>query len=459
MGTRRPNVVFIVTDNQSPWTMGCYGNDEILTPNLDRLAAQGTRFANAYCVNPVCSPNRATNLTGLIPSQHGVHNWLGQEKPSAQMGPDAYCTIREFSNLPQLLADADYECGLSGKWHLGDSLHPQLGFTYWFTKPYGHTGSFYNSEAIWNGTVYTEPRYMTDVIAEHAEDFLRNTRLPFFLYVGFNGPYGLDQDLRRVHRNRWTEYYADKELRCFPREEVHPWLVNNRDVINNVQAMRNYAAAVSGVDDGVGRILETLASLGLAEDTLVVFTADHGLSGGHHGFWGMGDHSRPLHMFDPHLNVPLLFRHPTTVPAGAVCETMTCNYDLFPTLLDYLGIHAPEAAPAGLPGKSYAPVLRGEHCKPPEQEVVFHEYENTRTVRTRTWKLTRRRPVGPDELYNLIEDPGERTNRIDDPAAAEARDDLDARLTRFFETFADPQYDLWRGGRSKAGLMLDVKPG
>ena len=453
MSTRRPNVVFIITDNQSPWTMGCYGNDEILTPSLDRLASQGMRFENAYCVNPVCSPNRATNLTGLIPSRHGVHNWLGSEKPSAQMGPDAYCTIREFPNLPELLNEAGYDCGLSGKWHLGDSLHAQLGFRYWFSKPYGSTQSFYNSEAIWNGEVYTEPRYMTDVISEHAVDFLRQADRPFFLYVGFNGPYGLDQDLRNIHRNRHTAYYADKDLKCFPREDVHPWLVNNHDVINNPQAMRNYACAVSGVDDGVGVILQSLDELGLAEDTLVIFTADHGLSGGHHGLWGMGDHSRPLHMFDPHLNIPLLFRLPGRIPTGAVAGGMTCNYDLFPTLVDFLELDVSPKTVDGLPGRSYAPVLHGE-TSGPENEFVFHEYENTRTVRSRSWKLTRRHPTGPDELYDLSNDPDERNNLMDDPGASAVRRELEQRMAEFFGRHVDPEYDLWQAGRTKAGRML-----
>ncbi len=454
------NLVFIITDNQSPWTLGCYGNEEILTPNLDRLAAEGIRFVNAHCVNPVCSPNRATNLTGLIPSAHGVHNWLGTEQPSAQMGPDAYCTIEEFPNLPRLLADAGYTCGLSGKWHLGDSLHPQLGFSYWFTLPYGHTASFYNAEAIWNGSVYTEPRYMLDVIAEHAVDFLRNAAegpAPFFLYVGFNGPYGLDRDLRGVHRNRHTAYYSDKELRCFPREDVHPWLVNNRDVINNVQAMRNYAAAVSGVDDAVARVLEALEQLGAANNTLVVFTADHGLNGGHHGMWGMGDHSRPLHMFDPHLNVPLLFRHPGRIPPGLVCELPTCNYDLLPTLLDYLGVPEPGSSQSLRPGRSYAPALAGGGTLDWGDRPLFHEYENTRTVRTREWKLTRRHPSGPDELYNLAEDPGERINRIADPATTAVRERLDLLLEEFFKRYAVSEYDLWKNGRSKAGRMLDTE--
>ena len=119
-----PNIIFIMTDNQGAWTLGCHGNPDIRTPNIDQLADGGIRFSNAYCVNSVCSPSRATFFTGLTPSQHGVHSYLGGEKPDSQMGPDAYCTIREFANLPRILSDTGYDCGLSGKWHLGDSMTP-----------------------------------------------------------------------------------------------------------------------------------------------------------------------------------------------------------------------------------------------------------------------------------------------------------------------------------------------
>ncbi len=446
----RPNIVFIITDNQSPWTMGCYGNDEIRTPNCDRLADEGVRFTNAFCVNPVCSPNRATCMTGLIPSQHGVHNWLGGEKPDAQVGPDAYCTIAEFATLPQILADEGYSCGMTGKWHLGDSLHPQLGFEYWFAKPRGHTRSFYDSEAIWGGEIYREPRYYLDAIADHAVDFLEHHHeQPFFLYVGYNGPYGLDQDMRDGHRNRHAEYYADKPLTCFPRGEIHPWLVQNRDCINNETTMRSYASAVSGVDDGVGTILATLDELGIVNNTLVIFTADHGLCAGHNGMWGMGDHSRPRHMFQQNLRIPLIFRHPEAITAGGVVEEMRCNYDFFPSMLDYLGL----SQRGELPGRSYAPALRGEKLAR-DEEIVFHEYEETRSVQTPQWKLIRRHPDGPDELYDMINDPGERVNLIDHPDCADVQADLDARLTDFFATYADPEYDVWAGGRTKAGKLI-----
>ena len=449
-----PNIVFVITDNQSPWTLGCYGNEEILTPNTDRLAQEGIRFTNAFCSNPVCSPNRATCLTGLIPSQHGVHNWLGTEQPDAQVGPNAYCTIKEFTTLPEILAAEGYTCGLSGKWHLGDSLNPQLGFSYWYAKPKGHTESFYNAETIWQGKVFTEPGYYLEAITDHAVDFLQQERAgPFFLYVGYNGPYGLDHDLRTGHRNRHAAYYADKKLHCFPREEVHPWLKQNRDCINNEVAIRSYAAAVSGVDDGVGRLMETLAGLKLEHNTLVVFTADHGLCAGHHGFWGMADHGCPLTMFEENLRVPLILRHPARIPAGRVCETMTCNYDFFPSLLDYLKPKTQLPECPELPGRSFAPALLGDQLDW-QEEIVFHEYENTRCVRTVRWKYIRRFPAGPDGLYDLQNDPGERENLIDQPPHGAVQQDLSARLAAFFERYAEPKYDLWRGGISKAGRTI-----
>ncbi|MCY3870645.1 MAG: sulfatase-like hydrolase/transferase [Gemmatimonadetes bacterium] len=446
-----PNVVFIMTDNQGAWTLGCYGNPDIQTPNIDRLANEGIRFSNAYCVNSVCSPSRATFMTGLIPSQHGVHCYLGGEKPDAQMGPDAYCTIREFANLPRVMADAGHVCGLSGKWHLGDSLRPQEGFSYWFTRPKGHTTTFYDDEWIWQNRVYTEPRYTTEAITEHALDFLRqNHHQPFFLYVAYNGPYGLGTSMLETHLNRHTEYYADKELPSFPREPVHPWLRSNRDMINNPVSIRGYAAAVSGVDDGVGEITNALKEYGLEEDTLVIFTADQGWCGGHHGMWGMGDHSRPLHTFEETIHIPLIFRQPGRIPSGRVFEGRTCNYDFFPSVLDHLELRNRIADNPNLPGTSYAPALTGEEIT--WNNEIFHEFENTRLVRNDRWKYTWRHPDGPDELYDMQADPGERNN-LANRSHATVINECRNRIQNFLNQYADPQYDLWRGGRSKAGRI------
>ncbi len=279
------NVVLILTDNHAPWTLGCYGNPDIRTPNIDRLAARGMLFSRCYSSNAVCSPTRATYLTGLMPSQHGVHNWLTGGR--LQIGPQAKSTIEEYRTLPEILAEAGYVCGLSGKWHLGDNLRPQEGFTYWITKPHGHTTAFYNVPIIENGRIRQEPKYTTDLWTEHGIRFIEQNRdRPFFLLLAYNGPYGLGGSLHRPARNRHAAYYADKTLDSFPREKPHPWLRSNRQYINDIRAIRRYAAEVSGIDDGVGQILQRLERLGLTKRTLVIFTADQGLCGGHHGMWG-----------------------------------------------------------------------------------------------------------------------------------------------------------------------------
>jgi arylsulfatase A-like enzyme len=183
----RTNLVLIVADNQGAWTLGCYGNPEIKTPHIDRLASEGMRFTRAFSPNGVCSPTRASLLTGLMPSQHGVHSYLGANE--AQLGPDAYCTIREFRTLPKTLSLAGYRCGLVGKWHLGANETPQEGFTSWVTMPHGHTTTFYDAEIIDDGKVRKEPQYLTGFWTDRAVQFLEQKHeQPFFLYLAYNGP-------------------------------------------------------------------------------------------------------------------------------------------------------------------------------------------------------------------------------------------------------------------------------
>jgi arylsulfatase A-like enzyme len=452
---RRPNVVLIMTDNQPSWTLGCYGNREILTPNIDRLAREGTLFTRCFSSNAVCSPTRATWLTGLLPSQHGVHCYLRANE--AQIGPDAYSTIEEFVTLPEILAGRGYTCGLSGKWHLGGNERPQEGFTYWVTKPDGHTSTFYGARVIESGRIRPEPAYLTDFWTDHGLRFIEQNRdRPFFLFLAYNGPYGLGASLQRTAGNRHAAYYADKELKCFPREPVHPWLKENRQYIGNLTAMRRYAAEISGVDDGVGRVLETLDRLGLKDNTLVVFAADQGLCGGHHGMWGMSDHSRPLHTYDETCHIPLIWRHPAGIPAGRRSDLMASNYDFLPTILSYLDLRDRLPAQPRGPGRDYSAALRGRSQQ--WENVTFFEFENTRMVRTPQWKYTRRFPDGPDELYDLRNDPGERVNLVARPEHAEVREQLAARLEAFFARYVDPKYDLWHGGGSKTLLLTSKQP-
>ena len=447
---RRANIVLIMTDNHGAWTVGCYGNPDIKTPYIDRLAKQGLRFTEAFSSNAVCSPTRATYLTGLIPSQHGVHCYLSRDE--AQMGANAYSTIEEFRTLPEILAEQGYTCGLVGKWHLGKNMHPQEGFSYWITMPHGGTRTFYNAEVIEGGKVRTEPGYLTDLWTKNATSFIeQNKSRPFFLFLSYNGPYGLGSSLNKPARNRHAAYYANKELPSFPREPMHPWLHNNKQFLNNVHAMRRYACELSAIDDGVGEVMYTLKKLGLDEDTLVIFTADQGWAGGHHGIWGMGDHTRPLHAFDSTMHIPLIFRHLGFIPAGRQCNLMTSNYDLLPTVLSYLGLSGEIPDNPKLPGRDYSAILKGRRLE--WDNVVFYEFENVRAIRTAEWKYVERYPDGPHELYNLKTDTGERFNLYGQPKQADIQKELRARLYQFFNCYADPKYDLWRGGRSKTRLL------
>ena len=161
-------------------------------------------------------------LTGLVPSQHGVHCFLAGG--GLQVGPEARCTLDEFTSLPEVLHDAGYSCGLVGKWHLGDNLHPQEGFDdYWITMPHGGTSTFYDAPIIENGEIRNEPKYLTDLWTEHAVKFIdqqgRRDK-PFFLFLAYNGPYSLGRLLLRDGRNRHAEYYADKETAVVSADEA-----------------------------------------------------------------------------------------------------------------------------------------------------------------------------------------------------------------------------------------------
>jgi arylsulfatase A-like enzyme len=443
------NLVLILTDNHGSWTLGTYGNRDIRTPNIDRLARAGMLFENVFSSNAVCSPTRATLLTGLLPSQHGVHRYLAAG--GLQVGPGARSAIAEFRTLPEILAGAGYVCGLSGKWHLGDNMRPQAGFTFWVTMPHGGTTTFNDAEVIEDGKVRREPTYLTEYWTRRGIEFIETHRdRPFFLFLSYNGPYGLGPSMLEAPRNRHAAYYADKTLASFPREPPHPWLKTTRNLLGNPTAMRRYAAEISAIDDGVGEILAALRRFGLERNTLVVFTADQGLAGGQGGFWGMGDHTEPITAFDWTMRVPLIFHRPGSIAAGRRHKQLVSNYDLFPTIIDYLGLsrEMPSSPPA--PGHSFAPVLRGAPAR--DEDAVFYEFENVRAIRTLRWKYIERLRQEPNELYDLRTDPEERRNLTDRPEQGAVKAELRDRLHRYFNRYADPKWDLWRGGRSKTNL-------
>jgi arylsulfatase A-like enzyme len=452
---RRPNIVLIVTDNHGAWTLGCYGNREIRTPNIDGLASEGMRFTRAYCAHTLCSPSRATILTGLLPSQHGVHYCPPEPdvKPEELSRPSL---IGEFETLPRILSQSGYVCGLTGKWHLGDYLRPQEGFRTWYTLAGGHTLTFDNARVVWQGQVRTEPLYLTEAITDHAVEFIQQNRSePFFLLLTYNGPYGVSSCFTQSHQNRHTAFYADKPLTSFPREQVHPWQKYRRELINNDVAIRGYAAAVSGVDDGVGRVLKTLTDLGLDKETLVIFTSDQGFNGGHGGMWGMGEHTFPVNTREPTVRIAFIARQPGRIPAHSVSDRMISTYDFLPTLLHYVGLGDKMPTSPRRPGRDFTPLLEGKTIA--WDDVIFHDFDTTRMIRTPRWKYTRRYPSGPDELYDMERDPEERHNLIDQPETEDIQKQLRSALEKFFDKYADPKYDRTRNGKTKVEHDLSFR--
>ncbi len=463
----RPNVLLILTDNQSPSLIGAYGNREILTPNIDRLASQGTLFTRAFATSGVCSPARATLLTGLIPSRNGVHNGLPE-----RFAVPGYSAIEEFRNLPQTLADAGYVTGLVGKYHLGDSEKPQLGFGSWVTFSGGHTESFVKQAVVDNGRTFdvaASGEHLTDFWTRRAVDFInaQSGKQPFFLMLSYNGPYVLPPtvlDAPNTRHARWYEAHPPTPVG----DPVHPYLeAFARSFPDNIplrggnvgraaiesltspRAMINVASETSMVDDGVGRVLAALEASGLAKDTLVIFASDQGSAFGQKGLWGNSSWGSPYPAYNANMQIPLIVRQPGQIPAGRRSNHTVNEFDLLPTILDYVGLG--DRRIDGTPGQSHAGLFRGGAGG--DEQPVFFEYITTRVIQTREWKYTKRFLDAPDELYDLAKDPGETRNLAADPARAATLRDLDAQLTAFFARHADPRWDVWRGGTAKAVLV------
>jgi arylsulfatase A-like enzyme len=463
---RPPNVLLIVADNQPASLIGAYGNDAIKTPNIDRLAAEGIRFEHAFAVNGVCSPTRATLMTGLLPSQTGVHVAL-----QAQVDVPGWSAIEEFRTLPQTLNDAGYRTALIGKYHLGNHDEPQLGFEHWITFTSGHTTAFYDVPVIDNGKQYVVEQHLTDFWTDKAVEFLRQQDhdTPFFLYLSYNGPYMLPPSVTMEPRNRHAAYYAE-HTPPFPQEPVHPYLRNWAKgrgptgtmvdegttawtaigALNNRTAMINTAAETSMVDDGVGKVMAELAALGLDADTLVIYTSDQGASYGHHGIWGNTSWSYPFTVYNVNMQVPLILWHAGRIPASGSNERIVNQFDIFPTLVDYLGVD--DKTIENSPGHSFAPMLAGK--KTDWTDAAYFEFVTVRAIRTPEWKYMKRFDRDePDTLFDMRRDPEETRNLLDQPEYADVAAELDGKLTDFFNRYANPRYDLWRGGTAKGRLL------
>ncbi len=430
--TQRPNILLFLTDDHGQWACGPYGNREVSTPNLDRLAASGVVMENAFTPTPVCSAARASLLTGLTPSQHGIHDYIG-------MAFDREPWLADERTLPQLLQKAGYRTGLAGKWHMGNEDTPAPGFDFWFSVgnayPLFHEGTrdFCNQ-----GRMETFNGYTDDIIAEQAAKFIRaDDRRPFFLVVGLfaaHSPW-------RGHPERLASLYRSATFADIPAQETWPSDEQGAESLSvdrqhQREAQIQYYAAVSHIDENVGRLLEAVNDADRHINTLVVYTSDHGLNCGHHGLWGKGNATLPLNMLEESIRVPLLLSWPGVLEEKTRRDEVVDHLDLFQTLTE--AGHAELPVETSYPGTSMLPLLAGTEEMGAWRDVQFGEYGPVRMARSSEYKLVHRQPNGPHELFDLKADPRESRNLIDSPAHATVAQRLSGLMGSYFHRYSRP---------------------
>jgi N-acetylglucosamine-6-sulfatase len=447
----RPNVVFILTDDQRWDEMSCAGHPFLETPNLDRLAGEGVRFANAFVTTSLCSPSRASFLSGLYAHTHGVSNNF-TDYPA------------DLPSFPRRLQEAGYETAYIGKWHMGeDSDARRPGFDYWISHK--GQGEYYDTTFNVNGDRRVVKGYYTHVVTDMAVEWIRREHdRPFLLILGHKAPHTpYTPEKKYEHLFDAVEItYPDSAFDLdgkpqWVRERLSTWHgiygplygfrkdypdASPEGVRDFARFVRSYTATIKSVDDSVGRIYETLRSSGQLDNTLIVFAGDNGMFLGEHG---MTD-KRAMH--EPSIRIPLIVRYPKLGRAGRVIDAMVLNIDVAPGILDICG-----AEPLrNVHGRSYKPLLTSDAASWRAAWLYEYNYEkqfpytpNVRGVRTDRWKYMHY-PHGdgsPDrhkaELYDLKNDPGERRNLIDRPEHSEILRELQDELERLLvETGAVP---------------------
>lgn len=453
-----PNILVFLTDDHGQWAQHAYGDSELRTPNLDRLARSGTRMTHAFTPCPVCSPARASFLTGRVPSQHGIHDWL-EEGDDALTHPG----LAGQTLITELLKGADYHTGLVGKWHCGRTREPHPGFDRWFSywlNQYPHRGEQHFSD---QGQPVVEEGQQSPLLTRRAINFLREhdrregaDGKPFFLFVGYvdtHSPHNAaPEDLVEEYRSAtFRDIRREAFATCHGRALIP---VSDRPDVERTKRMQYYGA-VSSLDREVGKVVAELERSGQLENTLIVYTSDHGLNCGQHGMWEKGNGTIPQNFLEESIRVPCTL----SWPAGGVRQDEACDdpvdhCDLWATLLEIAGA-VPDEDSARLinsPGRSYLPQLRGREAHGWRQTLIC-EYGNARMARSGRYKLIERYPYRgvsfPNELYDLDQDPRETVNRYDDVALQSVVQDLSAELRRFFARYTVPGH---------SGLELEHQP-
>lgn len=416
----RPNILLVITDDQRHDTLSVVQAEQgekgrfpwTETPNMDRLAREGVRFRNAFVVSSICSPSRASILTGAYGHRNGIVN---NRTPFPE----------QATTYVKLLREAGYRTGYFGKWHMGFQSGQRPGFD--VSASFVGQGHYFDEPFEINGRPVPTQGWVDDVTTDYALQFLRECKdgqKPFAMTVGYKSPHGPHTPPPRLGKT-----YAGSKSRLVPNLETPLIFDPEKNKGKKPPKFENqdYHRTLRGVDENLGKILDELDKLGLAQDTLVIYTSDNGMFRGEHG---LGDKRAA---YEESMRVPMLFRYPKLGIAPEVLEQIVLNIDIPPTLLDYAGVPIPET----MQGRSWKPLIAGDakdwrtsffYCYHMERE--YPRVPTTTAVRTASAKLIKY-PDHPEwtELFDLKADPFETRNLIDDPASA----DLKAKMETLFD--------------------------
>lgn len=420
----RPNVIVFITDDQGFADVGYHGypaSAEVLTPNIDRLAASGIAFKNGYVASATCGPSRASLLTGRTSSRFGMED--NNNMPGLVTGPPLDEII-----IPRILREHGYVSGAFGKWHLGeiDGMTPEdRGFDYYWGGSGGSGDYFFNrteQPPVWDPPRDPLEAYMTDATTDEALAFIRRHHdQPFFAYIGYNAPHSPFQTQRRLlervveQRPMWTAAY-ERML-----EETGKWHGDNynfgrfkgldldQDILRLV-----YISMLLSVDDGVGEILDLLEEKGLRENTLVYFLSDNGAALSRPN--DLGGVNLPLRhgkgsVFEGGVRVPFILSWPGTLEPRLDEETIVSAMDIFTTTVELAGGEIPRDRV--IDGVNHIPYLTGEKQGQPHDILFFRRLDRQRfALRSGNYKWVNMQRAG-DMLFDLSEDIGERNNLSD----------------------------------------------
>lgn len=438
---RRPNVVVILVDDLRWDEISCAGHPFVRTPGIDRIAREGARFRNAFCTTPLCSPVRASLLTGQYAFRHGI---VDNTNRSAQS--------HRLVTFPRILHDNGYETGYVGKWHMGNDDTARPGFSDWACM--AGQGTSFDPVLNVNGKRVQFTGHATDVLNARALAFIRQQRnSPFCLYLAHkalhpelvqydDGSVSDPSGSKFLPAKRHRDLYADEpiprrlnvtdSLRGKPalRRPVQGMPPLSRDTGTDDQTIRDRMRMLAAVDEGVQQLFTALQQNNQLQNTVIIFTSDHGYWNGEHGL----SVERRL-AYEEGIRIPLLVRYPGHVQPGTIIDKIALSIDVAPTVLDVVGLKVEQP----MDGRSLGPLLTG---KPPADwrtSFLIEYYSDTvfprirklgyRAIRTTSHKYIHYNELeGMDELYDLRSDPYELNNVIDDPAVQEQLKELKTQL-------------------------------